>query len=229
MRSPGEMHLLLLTADPWLVSAFTDISREIGVEAQSVGDSDGFSDLLSRAKYEGLVLDFDTVPAAIPVLGRVRESRPNGGAVVFAVATGAHNRDHALQDGAHFLLQRPIDSTEIRRTLNTAYDLMHGSRRRYFRCAAELPVKLTSMTSGTALHCSLMNISSSGMAVKSPVPLKLAETLDIALLLPDGFTVRATGIVIWDDKHGKCGLKLHCSSPEMRTKLDSWLDSQFAH
>jgi len=59
------MHLLLLTADPLLVSAFTDMSREIGVEAQSVGNSDRFSDLLSSAKYEGLVLDFDTVPAAI--------------------------------------------------------------------------------------------------------------------------------------------------------------------
>ena len=148
--------------------------------------------------------------------------------MVFAVATGANNRDRALQDGAHFLLQRPIDSTEIRRTLNTAYDLMHGSRRGYFRCAAELPVELTSMTSGTALQCCSMNVSSNGMAVKTPVPLKLAETVDIALQLPDGFTVRATGIVIWDDKHGKCGLKVHCSGPEMRTKLDSWLDSQFA-
>ena len=34
-----------------------------------------------------------------------------------------------------------------------------------------------------------------------PLPLKLAETMDLALLLPETGTVRGTGIVIWDDKH----------------------------
>ncbi len=228
MTSSGLMHILLLTADPLLTSAFIDESREIDIEAESVADSDGFSHQLSSAKYEGLVLDFDTVPAAISVLGRVRESRPNKDAVVFAVVTGADRRDRALQDGAHFLLQRPIESTEIKRTLHIAFDLMRGERRRYFRCAAELPVELMFITSNKSLQCMTMNVSSNGMAVKTPVPLKLAETMDIALLLPEAGTVRATGIVIWDDKHGKCGLKVQCSGPEMRKKLDSWLDSQFA-
>src|SRR6266404_2751882 len=222
----GGMHILLLTADPLLASAFTDESREIGIEAQSVGDSDGFSQHLSSAKYEGLVLDCDTVPAAISVLGRVRKSRPNKGAVVFAVATGADRRDRALQDGAHFLLQRPFGSAEIKRTLHTAFDLMRGERRRYFRCTAELPVELIFIT-GKSLQCFTTNVSSNGMAVKTSVPLTLAETMDIALLLPEVGTVRATGIVIWDDKHGKCGLKVQCSGPEMRKKLDLWLDSQF--
>ena len=102
--------MLFLTADPLLVSAFTDISREIGVEAQSVVDSDRFSQQLSRAKYEGLVLDFDTVPTAIPFLVRVRVAS-NIYAVVFAVATGVNDRDRALHDGAHFLLKRPIGGT----------------------------------------------------------------------------------------------------------------------
>jgi DNA-binding response OmpR family regulator len=221
------MNILLLTADPLLISAFTDESREIGIEAQSVGDSDAFSQQLSNRKYQGLVLDFDTVPAAIPILRRVRESPPNKGAVVYAVATGTDRRDRAVQDGAHFLLQRPIDSTEIKRTLHIAYDLMRGERRRYFRCAAELPVELIFIT-GKSLQCFTTNVSSNGMAVKTPVPLSLAETMDIALLLPQGGTVLATGIVIWDDKHGKCGLKVQCSGPEMRKKLDSWLDSQSA-
>ena len=51
--------------------------------------------------------------------------------------------------------------------------------------------------------------------------------MDIALQLPDAFTVRATGIVIWDDRHGKSGLSFQCGHVAMREKLDSWLDSQF--
>jgi hypothetical protein len=73
-----------------------------------------------------------------------------------------------------------------------------------------------------------MNVSSNGMGVTTPTALKIAEVMDIALLLPDGFTSRATGIVIWDDQHGKSGLNFQCGDPEMRHKLDSWLDSQFA-
>jgi len=66
------------------------------------------------------------------------------------------------------------------------------------------------------------------MAVKTPFPLRLAETMDFALFLPETSAVRASGIVIWDDKHGKCGLRVQCSGPEMQEELDSWLDSQFA-
>lgn len=84
-------------------------------------------------------------------------------------------------------------------------------------------------TSKKTLDCETMNISTNGMAVKTPEPLSLAETMDIALELPQIGTVRATGIVIWDDKHGKCGLKMQCSGPEVREKLDSWLDSQYVN
>src|SRR6266851_1860763 len=104
---------------------------------------------------------------------------------------------------------------------------MRGDSRRHFRCSAELPVVLMSTTSKQSFQCLTMNVSSTGMAVKTPVPLRLAATMDIALVLPETGTLHATGIVIWDDKHGKCGLRVQCNGPEMRQRLDSWLDSQF--
>jgi hypothetical protein len=45
--------------------------------------------------------------------------------------------------------------------------------------------------------------------------------------LSGGFQIRATGFVVWDDKHGKSGINFQCVAPEMRQKLDSWLNSQF--
>jgi hypothetical protein len=84
------------------------------------------------------------------------------------------------------------------------------------------------IASKKTLQCSIMNVSSNGMAVKTPVPLRLGETMDIDMLLPETGTVCATGVVIWDDRHGKCGLKVQCSGPEMQKKLETWLDSQFA-
>lgn len=223
----SEIHAMVVTTDPELLASFTNISRELGIEVQASMDSQEFTDRLQHGKYEALVLDFDTVPTALPALGSVRKNRPGQHAVIFAVTSKSEYRDKALDDGAHFLLKRPIQDDEIRRTMSLAYDFMLGERRRYFRCAIELPVRLKVGRLGNTLHCSTLNISSCGMAVQTPVHLAPGETVIVECFLTNGFLLRATGIVIWDDKHGKCGLRLRCGTPEIRWRFDSWLDSQF--
>ena len=215
-----------MTADPALVATFTDISQELQIEAEASSNCQKVSDQLNRDKYEGVVLDFDTVTDVRPLLTTVRESPANKSAIVFAVATNATHMEQAIQDRAHFLLRRPLDKRSIRQTLHAAYDLMERERRRYFRVSAILSVTLTA-ASNKIIQCSTINISGGGMAVATPEPFSPAETLEIGLVLPDGFIVCGTGIVIWDDKHGKTGLHFRCATPEMRQKLDSWLNSQF--
>lgn len=221
------MRALLLTTDPLLANTFSAVSQQLGIEAQSATDLHSISQRLSDTKYEALVLDFDTV-AALPLLERVRSNRTHCNAVIFAVTSNSDLRDRVLQNGAHFLLKRPIETAEIRQTLDAAYDFMLGERRRYFRCAAELPVRLTIDRLGANLECTTINVSSDGMGVNTPVPLMPAETVSIQLTLPTGFVVSASGIVIWDDRHGKCGLRAQCKGQENRQRLDSWLNSQFS-
>jgi len=58
--------------------------------------------------------------------------------------------------------------------------------------------------------------------------MKPAESVDLEIVLPDGFVVLASGIVVWDDAHGKSGINLQCRNPEIRQRLDGWLDAQAA-
>jgi PilZ domain len=229
MTVSGAMRMLLLTEDSSLIAAFAGVSRELGIEAEFTGNSQLVSNQLNRAKYEGVLLDFDTVNGAHPILASIRESRSNKNIVVFALATDHMRFAQAILDRAHFLLRRPIEKNLIRDALNTAYDLMLGERRLHFRCTAELSAKITVISSGKLVECATINVSGNGLTVKSPVSFQPAETVDISFVLPDGFTVRAMGIVIWDDQHGKSGLHFQCSRPEMRHKLDSWLNSQVAN
>lgn len=224
-NAPG-IQALLLTADALLINNFSHLSRELGIDAQSSADPDNFSEQLNRGRYEALLLDFDTVPGVKSAMGVLRSASRGKNTVVFAVASNAESRDHALRDGAHFLLQRPIDISAMREALNAAYDLMCSERRRYYRCIADLPVLLTLHSSGATVQCSTLNVSSDGMAVSTPIPFIPAETADFALPLSSGFIVRGTAIVIWDDKHGKSGMKMRCGAPFMRQKLDEWLDNQ---
>jgi len=221
------MHVLVLSADLSLVNTLTDVSREFAIEIQHTEDYHRTSSLLNRANYAGLVLDFDTVPNACPVIASVYESRTNKTVVVFAVATKIDDVEKALEGRAHFVLRRPILPLTIRRTLRLAYDQLSGKQRRDFRHPANLAVSLAAIPLGAAVKGSTLNVSSNGIAVVTPTPLNVAQAMRIALTLPDGFTAHITGVVIWSDQHGKSGLHFQCTSPEVRERLDTWLDAQF--
>jgi len=227
MVNTAEIHALLITRDISLLTSFSTILRELGVDVQKSAGPNGVPEELGRAKYEAVLLDFDTVSEAQLILAGVRESPANRNAVIFGVATGKAHRDHALQHGANFVLVRPFDEREIRRVLDGAYDLMAHERRRYFRWAAEFPILLRRAKTGVDLNCTTINISSRGMAVHTPCPLTPGEEVDLALFLQQVRpAVRGNGTVIWDDKHGKAGISFQCHLPQDRDQLEVWLDTR---
>src|SRR5579863_3022395 len=168
MENTAEIRVLLVTPDPWLIRTFTGVCGSLGIAAQNSATTHGVPEELGQAKYEAVLVDFDTVPETLTILGGVRESRGNRNALVFAVATEISHRHLALLQGANFIFERPIDVNEIQRVIYAAYDLMARESRRYFRCTAELPVLLSQINGGTDLRCTTMNISSSGLALKNP-------------------------------------------------------------
>jgi hypothetical protein len=227
MLKTAEIRTLLVTPDLWLVTNFTNISRELGIDAQRSGKAGGVPKELGRTKYEAVLIDFDKVPDTSSILARVRASPANRNAIIFAVASGTI-REQALQQGANFVFERPLEPKEIRRVLYAAYDLMARERRRYFRYTAELPVLLTQASTSTDLTCTTINISSNGMALKTPFPMNPGEEVRLILILhAAGPVVRANGTVVWDDKHGKTGLRFQCSIQRDKGELESWLDSHF--
>jgi DNA-binding response OmpR family regulator len=222
-----QMQALVLTADQWLSSVFGKASTEFGMEAQITRDAQLASNQIGRAKFDTVVLDFDTVSETSQVLGLVRSSRANKSAVILAVATDNIQQKVASRDGASFLLHRPIDISQVRRALAAARGFMVAERRRYFRCAVELAVLITRNDS-EHIQCTSMNISSNGIGINTPATLKPGERLHVSCMLPGGLNFRAFVKVIWDDGHGKSGLYFDDVHSEMQNKLESWLDSQFA-
>ncbi len=136
MANTAEIRALLVTPDPWLVRHFTSVCGELGIATQSSETTHGVPEELGQMKYEAVLVDFDTVPETLTILGCVRETRGNRNSLVFALATDTTHRHLALLRGANFIFERPIDANEIRRVLYAAYDPMVRESRRYFRCAA---------------------------------------------------------------------------------------------
>ena len=219
---------LLVTPDLSLISTFTKVCQEVGIEARPTAGSNGFPEELSQTKYEGVLVDFDAVLNPLLVIAAVRRSPSNRNAVIFAVATKEDDRRLALANGVNLVFNRPFDVREIQRLLDGAYELMVRQRRQYFRCIAEVPVFLVQLRSGRDCTCTTMNVSSCGAALKTIWPLIPGDKVRLVLFLRGSdVAVRATGTVIWDDKHGKTGISFSCTTPQHQTELDSWLDVRF--
>jgi hypothetical protein len=105
---------------------------------------------------------------------------------------------------------------------------MTRERRKYFRCGAEFPVLLN--RGGAELQTTAINVSSDGIALNTPTPLKPGERVRLTLFLPGHShnpQGKGTGTVVWDDKHGKTGFCLEYRGPLDQQELDTWLDSRF--
>jgi ActR/RegA family two-component response regulator len=222
-----QMLALLVTADEWLISLVDKATQEFGIETQTTHDAVAASDHVRRAKYDGVVLDFDTVSETPNLLEMLRNSRSNRSAVVFAVATEKELKRNASRCGANFLLDRPIDVVQVRRGLSASHGLMLRERRRYFRCAVQVPASLC-RDGAPAVEGQTINVSNGGLGITTSIALKAGERLRVSFKLPNGVEVRAIGSVIWEDGHGKSGISFQSINSEMQSKLESWLDSEFA-
>ncbi|HKR86024.1 MAG TPA: PilZ domain-containing protein [Terriglobales bacterium] len=222
------MRALLLTQEETTVASFKTVCSELGIGAEAIPSMNEIASRLAERKYAAVVVDFDNPDAAQRYLPSLRESRMNKSAVVIAVATNTKNLVRALDCRAHFVLRRPLALVEVRRTLRASYDLMIANHRRQFRCSIVLPARVRMLRSGAAFECSTLNISSNGIAVHGSMRMKQFDSVDLDIVLPDGFVVLASGIVVWEDTQGKYGINFQVRTPEIRQKLDSWLSAQEA-
>jgi Tfp pilus assembly protein PilZ len=228
LNSTAEMRALLVSQDDSMVSTFIDVLKNFGVDAQKNVQRDGLPAELRTSKFEALVVDFDTLPASLPILPALRESPSNRHALIFAVATGNLQRKYALEQGANFVFQRPLVTKEIRQVIRLSYNLMVRERRRYFRCTVNIPAFIRS-SSGSEIRGVIFNISSTGVAIKTSSSFNMGDEILIGFSLEGSEArVSAIGKVVWDDKHGKSGLSVRYSTPEMQRQVDNWLDSRFS-
>ena len=115
----------------------------------------------------------------------------------------------------------------MRDLLRAAYGRMLRDLQAYFRLAVELPVSIRT-TSGIVVQCRTLNLSQNGMAVSSHTTLTVGEKINVGFAIPNtSIFVSGDGEVIWDDKHGKTGVRFQCSSGSAQGQFFDWLHDHF--
>jgi len=221
-----DVKAVLVTRDSEMIDVFSDRFRSLGVETESVDDLTSAANRWLRSRVEGIVLDFDDLGGQLPIFAELRNKRSNQDAVVIGVATGRANQEVASKSGAQFLVARPFVVEEVQQTLEAAHRLMVSGRRAHFRVTTALRVYLRT-DSGITIECTTINVSRSGMAILSPHVFNVGESLSLSFLVP-GYSValKARATVVWDDKHGKAGLRFEFVNEHVGEHLHEWLDDQ---
>ncbi len=77
------------------------------------------------------------------------------------------------------------------------------------------------------MYCTTINLSETGMAVSTPAPLQLGESVAIVLGIPNSeIVISGQGTVVWDDQHGKTGFCVEYSSQAIKSRIAAWLQGQ---
>lgn len=222
-----DLKALIVSPDTKATAVFVQMFQDLGVIAQSCADQASASERFAQAKFEAVVLDLDTILELVPFVQTVRQGRTNRNTVVLAVATNASAKKRASAHGASFVVERPLIEEHLLPMLRAAYGFMLQDRRRYFRLVIELAVSIRTKA-GAEFQCKTINISSEGIALRTPRPMQEGEVVGVVFAISNpGPLMIAEGTVIWDDKHGKAGLHLRFASPQDRDRIAEWLDSEF--
>jgi two-component system, NtrC family, response regulator AtoC len=100
-----------------------------------------------------------------------------------------------------------------------------GKQQRYIRITAEIPVSVRDGEEVTqVIEAMIANISSGGMAIKSPIPLKHGSTFEVSFQLPGNpLILELKATLAWTSPDGLAGLTFVDIHPAIEKELQQWL------
>jgi ActR/RegA family two-component response regulator len=214
--------VLLISNDAVTTKAVGESLRKLAMSPELCADAPTALGLLSRKKFDAVIVDLLLGQQAMAVLEEVRLCCSNRTAVLLAISGTDAETANAFKGGSNFVLRRPLSYTSIDRTLRVAYGLIVREQRRYFRCPVEVAVAIRRPESEAA-HGQSVNISEGGMAIKSSLAFETGSCVQVEFTLPghdSGFAIDST--ICWRRDH-LVGAQFTSLSSKQASELQEWL------
>src|SRR3954447_6904169 len=223
-REEAAIRVLVVSFDKTTVEALADIMEQMGFYVEVCPDRKAASRQLCNSKYEGLIIDLGPGEDNLDLLRSLPDFTANKSAVSCAILNDMHQKASAFQAGANFVLERPLELKAASRTIRAAYPMMVRERRRYFRCPVETPT-FVACEPHPEFQANSVNISEAGMAILSPVQLKVGQSIQMRVRIPGcSDFVSISGEICWaDDASGRAGVQFLEISTSVAEALASWL------
>ena len=214
--------VLVVSNDAVTIAQLSESMQKLAMSPEVCPEVGTALGLLSRRKFEAVVVDLQLGAQANSVIERVRQSPANRTAVIFTICDSDAETASAFKAGSNFVLRRPLSPATVDRNLKVAYGLIVRERRRYFRCPVEIPA-VVSADAEPQIHGQTVNISEGGMAISTPVSLGTGVKVQVEFTLPGHATQFTAGASVCWCKDTYLGLQFTSLSSQLTSELQEWL------
>ena len=181
---------------------------------------------MAQNHYSALVLDFD-LPAAGQVARMARSAPAQRRPVVFAMIGALTDIAATFQAGANFVLYKPLEFSQLMRSLRAGQGFMQADRRRSPRQKLETLVYL--QYGIAALPALMLDVNERGLSLQAAEPLPCVQEVPLRFVLPGTEQmIEGVGEMIWADDNGRAGMLFSELSSESADFLKAWLKKQQA-
>jgi CheY-like chemotaxis protein len=215
---------LLLSQDSELVRVVRPTLEKLSIDVEICHEARAAADILISEKFDAVIVDCDDLKGGLEVMQGLRATPSNKNSVTFAILNGKKTTTQdAFGMGANFVLQKPISALNASRCFHAALNFMIKERRRYFRQAVKMQVKV--VLEGKTLNATSTNISEGGIALMLKEAVPKGSTPHLTFTLPDvNLHMNVEAEVAWVDVKGRAGFRFHHVPTEAQQQLEKWLD-----
>lgn len=218
-----NLESLLISRDAALLGVLRPTLEKISVKVEVCADSRPGNDLLSKRKFDAVIIDCDDLQGGVNLLRDLRKTQSNSRSVTFAVLNGKTTTQEAFQMGANFVLQKPLTPLHATRCFNAALNFMVRERRRYFRYPIEIQVRIN-LGKGPEIPATSTNVSEGGLAIRCTSKLHKDTTAEFRFTLPlANISLELKGQIAWTDGTGHAGIRFIDVPQSSQYQLEKWL------
>jgi CheY-like chemotaxis protein len=219
------LECIAITRDQQSVDILRHALEQLSTTLEVCRGLNSGQDVLQSQKYDGVIVDCDDLRGGLSLLQELRRTASNKTSVSFAMLNGSSTKT-AFEMGANFVLQKPLVPITTLRCFSAAFGQMTREKRRYYRVAVEMPVRVV-FEEGREIQASATNISEGGMAIAIADPLPKKEISLVQFTLPTtSNTLQAKAVLAWADGSGHAGLRFLNLPQLSQEHLERWLSTR---
>lgn len=225
MMNCSDLQAVLVSSDPVVLDSVSSSLKQLGISAALHQQTASALKTLIKQKTDAFFVDREVDPD-LSVLKAMRSSSSSRTAVGFAIVSRQCPTGVAFRV-ADFVMDKPLASSRLDRTLRAAYGIMLKERIRYYRHSYRTEATLVDATHRTLL-VQTTNISQTGMALECPAQLNARDVVQLQFsLAANRPRINCKAQVIWTAENGKTGLAFTEMSKTDKDRLALWIHDEF--
>lgn len=224
----GSMALtsLLVCADAEAVQVLSRIFQDLGIKVESCGELVAAQARVDEQRFDVVVVDCSDEPSALALIAHARKSTLQRSSVIIALVNGRNGAPAIFEQGANFLLYKPLSRERALQSLYAARGLMRQERRGQPRMPVHASASIAYPGKEDAA-ATVLELSESGLGIRTLENLPPSGKLYFQFALPgQDSVIRLAGEVMWRDAAGRVGVRFVNVPQSSKQLLRRWLEKQ---